>query len=306
MNFRCFVVALMTAGWAAALCFAAPQDFASDSSGDEGEEQRPIPKSIVDDSLYVLPGFKADVIYRHPPGEGSWVSLAVDDKGRLITSTQYGGLYRITLAADGAVADVQRLDIEIGGIQGLVYAFDSLYAVVNHYRDDSSGLYRLRDTNGDDQYDEVKRLRVFEGDNEHGPHAVILSPDGKGLYVVAGNRSALPEPEKSKAARNWADDGLLSYGRRYGEGISENRAGGWICRTDPDGKTFELIASGLRNPYDIAFNADGEMFTYDADMEDDMGGLSGITASRTPRLSMPSGRVWGATIGTFVSPPAWH
>ena len=269
MTFRSFVVVLIALGTPVALCFATPQDSAPASSDDDGG--RPIPKSIVDDSLYLLPDFEANVIYRHPPGHGSWISLTVDDKGRLITSTQLGGLYRITLATDGAAVDVQRLKIEIGGIQGLVYAFDSLYAVVNHYRDESSGLYRLRDTNGDDHYDEVKRLRVFESDNEHGPHDVILSPDGQALYIVAGNRAALPEPEKSKGARNWSDDGLLSYGRPYGDGISENRAGGWVCRTDPDGETFELIASGFRNPYDIAFNADGEMFTYDADMEDDMG-----------------------------------
>ena len=34
---------------------------------------------------------------------------------------------------------------------------------------------------------------------------------------------------------------------------------------------WELIASGMRNPFDIAFNRDGELFTYDADMEWDIG-----------------------------------
>ena len=46
---------------------------------------------------------------------------------------------------------------------------------------------------------------------------------------------------------------------------------GWIARTDPDGKEWELIAMGMRNPFDIAFNRDGELFTYDADMEWDIG-----------------------------------
>ena len=46
---------------------------------------------------------------------------------------------------------------------------------------------------------------------------------------------------------------------------------GWIARTDPDGKEWELIAAGMRNPFDIAFNRDGELFTYDADMEWDIG-----------------------------------
>ena len=47
--------------------------------------------------------------------------------------------------------------------------------------------------------------------------------------------------------------------------------GGWIARTDPDGKTWEIVSSGYRNSYDIAFNAEGELFAYDSDMEWDMG-----------------------------------
>jgi len=39
----------------------------------------------------------------------------------------------------------------------------------------------------------------------------------------------------------------------------------------PDGKEWELIAMGLRNEFDVAFNRVGELFTYDADMEWDIG-----------------------------------
>ena len=47
--------------------------------------------------------------------------------------------------------------------------------------------------------------------------------------------------------------------------------GGWIAATDPDGKNWELLTVGFRNAYDMAMNADGELFTYDADMEWDIG-----------------------------------
>jgi putative heme-binding domain-containing protein len=40
---------------------------------------------------------------------------------------------------------------------------------------------------------------------------------------------------------------------------------------DQDGKNIELFASGQRNTYDIAFNADGELFGFDSDMEWDWG-----------------------------------
>ncbi len=40
---------------------------------------------------------------------------------------------------------------------------------------------------------------------------------------------------------------------------------------NPDGSDIELVATGFRNEYDIAFNQQGELFTYDADMEWDVG-----------------------------------
>ena len=46
---------------------------------------------------------------------------------------------------------------------------------------------------------------------------------------------------------------------------------GHILRTDTNGATVELYAGGFRNPLDVAFNRDGEMFTFDADMEWDVG-----------------------------------
>ena len=46
---------------------------------------------------------------------------------------------------------------------------------------------------------------------------------------------------------------------------------GHVLQTDRDGTFFRLIAGGLRNPLDVAFNEAGEMFTYDADMERDIG-----------------------------------
>ena len=36
-------------------------------------------------------------------------------------------------------------------------------------------------------------------------------------------------------------------------------------------KNWEVFSMGYRNEYDIAFNADGELFSYDADMEWDLG-----------------------------------
>ena len=47
--------------------------------------------------------------------------------------------------------------------------------------------------------------------------------------------------------------------------------GGYVGRMDPEGKTVELFALGFRNQFDIAFDQNGELFTYDSDMEWDQG-----------------------------------
>ena len=50
----------------------------------------------------------------------------------------------------------------------------------------------------------------------------------------------------------------------------EKAPGGHIYRVSPDGKRWDLVSIGFRNPFDIAFNRDGELFTYDSDMEWDV------------------------------------
>ena len=40
-----------------------------------------------------------------------------------------------------------------------------------------------------------EKLKAFQGGGEHGPHAVRLSPDGKSLYVIAGNHTNPPKAE---------------------------------------------------------------------------------------------------------------
>ncbi|MAG56692.1 MAG: heme-binding protein [Planctomycetes bacterium] len=223
--------------------------------------------------LTVLKGFNAELVYSVPAKtEGSWVSLTVDPKGRLITSDQYGRIYRVTPAAPGRPASetvVEPLEIEIGGAQGLLCAFDRLYVMVNGKK---SGLYSVTDTDDDDKYDKVKKLRAFKGAGEHGPHAVVLSPDRRSLYVCAGNHTKPPKFDGWLLPPGSQEDLLLPRmwdARGHAAGILA--PGGWIARTDPEGKEFTLVSAGFRNEYDIAFNAEGELFTFDADMEWDIG-----------------------------------
>ncbi|OWW23605.1 heme-binding protein [Zobellia sp. OII3] len=241
--------------------------------------------------LKLQPGFAAEHLYS--PGDngmGSWVAMTFDNKGRLITSDQYGALYRMKISpigSDNLLPEIEKLKIhtgeqvadsiiQMGYAQGLLYAFNSLYVMVNHRGDDAfektSGLYRLQDTDNDDQYDKITLLKSLEGAGEHGPHSIVPSPDGKSLYVIAGNHTDLPEMDGYCLPNNWKDDNLFPQIKDpRGHANDRGAPGGWVAHLDPEGKRWELVASGFRNPFDLAFNDLGDMFVYDSDMEWDLG-----------------------------------
>jgi len=231
-------------------------------------------KAAAPESLSVPEGFKVELLYTVPKAtQGSWVSLTPDPKGRLIACDQYGAIYRLTVPPVGKEGEVQvePLQTTVGGAHGLLYAFDSLYVMVNEKA--GKGLWRLQDLDGDDQFEKAEHLRKMDGGGEHGPHGIALGPDKKSLYFAGGNHTKLPEKmELSRAARAWNEDLLLP--RMWdagGHAVGVVAPGGYICKTDPDGKTVELFTAGFRNQYDIAFDQNGELFTFDSDMEWDIG-----------------------------------
>ncbi|MBX2916692.1 MAG: c-type cytochrome [Cyclobacteriaceae bacterium] len=247
------------------------------------------------DKLKLPPGFKAEHLYSPAEHEqGSWVAMTFDNKGRMLTSDQYGAIYRIELPAVGDTtpvkvekliigseaersADTTTLKIGMGFAQGLLYAFNSLYVMVNHNSDKNfdknTGLYRLQDTDGDDQFDKITLLKSFSGEpGEHGPHSIVLSPDKKSIYISAGNHVDVPKFDTYRLPPVWQEDNLFPQ-IKDPRGHANNRQapGGWIAHIDSLGEKWELVGAGFRNEFDIAFNDAGDLFTYDSDMEWDFG-----------------------------------
>ncbi|MEM7010093.1 MAG: family 16 glycoside hydrolase, partial [Verrucomicrobiota bacterium] len=228
------------------------------------------------DRIKAPEGFEVELVYSVPgPKQGSWVALCNDDKGRIYASDQYGVLYRFTPPAAGAQlkeSDVERVPVEIRAINGMCFAFGALYVGVNDYEKKiDSGLYRITDTDGDDQLDKAEKLRPMNARGDHGVHYVIPTPDGEALYLITGNNADLTEvTANSPVQPRWGEDHLLE---RMPDGRGHNRGrlapGGIIYRVDPEGKNFVAIANGFRNIYGGAVNREGELFTYDADMEYD-------------------------------------
>ncbi len=238
---------------------------------DKVEEPKP-PEATPVASMKVKKGFKVELLHTVKGAtEGSWVSSCFDGKGRLIVSDQYGGLFRVTVPPIGGKSEdtkVEPIPVQLGEAQGLCWAFDSLYAITNSGKY-PRGLYRVSDTDKDDMPDKVEALRLFPNQGgEHGPHAVLPGPDGHSLYVVIGNQTPLTEMDSSRVPRHWAEDNLLEpplIGRGFMREVMA--PGGWVAKTDKDGKKWELITTGFRNQYDAAFNKEGSLFTFDADME---------------------------------------
>lgn len=226
--------------------------------------------------IKVAKDFKVELLYSVPGGDqGSWVNLCADDKGRIYASDQYGGLYRFAPPAAGQPLDpkdVQKLPVEIRAINGMAFAFGALYVGVNDYESlIPCGLYRITDSNGDDQLDKVELLRAMDAKGDHGVHAVVPTPDGKALYLICGNGTKRTETAAgSPVPAVWGEDHLLPRmpdGRGFMRDVMG--PGGIVYRVSPDGKDFSMYATGFRNIFDAAVNREGELFTYDADMEYD-------------------------------------
>lgn len=273
-------------------------------------------------NLKLPSGFHADHLYS--PGEhdqGSWVAMTFDDKGRMIACDQYGSLYRVTIPPVGsdtntAKVQVEKLDIQVAGdtakmkigfAHGLLYAFNSLYVMVNDEGDTTlerrSGLYRLQDMNHDDQYDKITLIKALNGEGEHGPHNPVLSPDKKSIYVIAGNFTDIPKMNSYRSASFGQIDNLMPLIRDpNGHDNTVQNHGGWIAHMDSTGNNWELISSGFRNPFDLTFNREGEMFAYDSDMEWDFG----LPWYRPTRIChVTSGSEFGWRPGTEKWSPAY-
>jgi glucose/arabinose dehydrogenase len=233
------------------------------------------------DRIKAPKGFEVELVYSVPGGDqGSWVALASDDKNHIYASDQYGDLYRFPAPAPGQPLqqeDVKKVPVNIRAINGMIFADGHLYAGVNDYEQKTtSGFYRISDSDDNGELDKVELLRAFESKSDHGVHAVVPTPDGKHFYLITGNNAIIEggpyegTPDSSPVAKVWGDDHLLP---RIPDGRGHNRhvlaPGGIVYRVSRDGSEFEIFASGFRNIYGGSLNKDGELFTYDADMEYD-------------------------------------
>jgi len=215
--------------------------------------------------ITVQPGFKVELLRSAQADESSWISMAFDNIGNIVLGLDDVGVGYLNINADDDEIPFKRINNSLKHCRGVLYAHGSIYVSATN----SQGFYRLQDTTGDGTFDKQELLLPLEYKSRfgHGINQITLGPDNQ-IYLSCGNDVVMPAKVATTSTYNSArKDWLLPNPHDAGQ---DDRVG-YILRMDSEGRSFHVIAGGLRNQVDIAFNADDEMFTFDADMEWDVG-----------------------------------
>ena len=157
-----------------------------------------------------------------------------DDRIRLVVDTDGDG------RADRSTVFANRFNGPLDGTGAgiLVWGNDVFYTCIPH-------LWRLRDEGGDGRAERRERLYsgfgvrfAFRG---HDLHGLTAGPDGR-LYFSIGDRG---------------------YHVLTPQGTLANPESGAVFRCERDGSHLEVVATGLRNPQELAFDDFGNLITGD-------------------------------------------
>ncbi len=206
--------------------------------------------------LKVPPGFKAKLFACDPLIEYPSVISIGPKPGAIFVAIDY----MTGLGTDGKVKSEIRLVEDTNGdgyadkatvvakgfnsIQGMAYHDDTLFVMhapfLTAIRKPAAHAARL----ADDRKELLTGLGLKPGDNSsrlHCANGVIVGPDGW-LYLAMGdNGTNVLRPEGDRLIFN----------------------GGGILRCRPDGRDLHVFSTGLRNIYDIALDAELNVFTRD-------------------------------------------
>jgi putative heme-binding domain-containing protein len=203
---------------------------------------------------------------------GSLIAMSFNEFGHILASKEGSGLLLIYDANGDKIPErVRTYCDKVKNIQGILALNGEVF--VTGEGPDGTGLYRLSDKDRDGTLEHVRTLLKFKCEvAEHGPHGIVLGPDGL-IYVMLGNHATLDgQYENGSPHRDYYDTDLVpKYEDPGGHAVGIKAPGGIVIRTDTEGSGVQLVAGGLRNPYDLTFNRDGELFIHDADMESDDG-----------------------------------
>lgn len=242
-----------------------------------------------DDRFAIPAGFTVVQAVKIPDDDPkfSLVNMCFDGQGRLLVSRENGPVLLCTDPdKDGTLQKVSVYCDIVKNCQGMCSVKDALLLVGNGPK--GTGLYRCKDSKQQGKIDSAELLVAFQGGmGEHGPHAIIHGPDDM-LYLVVGNHAhtKVDKLASNSPLRRWPDgqmgpdqgkpgtteDVLLPrLNDARGHAANILAPGGTIWRMDHDAKELALVVAGFRNHFDAAFSPEGELWTFDSDMEWDEG-----------------------------------
>jgi len=217
-------------------------------------------------------GFALELV-AHRRESGSLIAMTFNEFGQIICSREDGPLLLISDSNDDTVPDKTRVYCDkVKNCQGILCVSGKVFVVGDGPQ--GAALYRLSDDNHDGTAETVKTILRFDGGmGEYGPHGLVLGPDGL-IYVSLGNAATPVADYASDSPHRDYYEGDLPTSRQHDPGkqaLGVKAPGGVVIRTNTRGSFVELLAGGLRNAYDLAFNSAGDLFTHDSDMEGDRG-----------------------------------
>ncbi|HZM86043.1 MAG TPA: PQQ-dependent sugar dehydrogenase [Blastocatellia bacterium] len=173
------------------------------------------------------------------------VSLAFDSRGRLFVGT-YNGRILIMLDndEDGRLDQIKTFATGLIQPLGLEFRANGDLFLTNNELFGAGRIIRLRDLNGDDVADES--TIIIDGlpsEGDHQTDRLKFGPDGL-LYFGQGSSTDAGTPDPGRPG--------------------ERPLNASILRIDVDNPTISVVATGLRNPFGMAFHPEnGQLFTTD-------------------------------------------
>jgi glucose/arabinose dehydrogenase len=183
------------------------------------------------------------------------VSMTFDSRGRLFVGTINKILILLDNNEDGAVDEVKTFATGVQLPLGLEFRSDGDLFVSSNVVFGVGRIMRLRDQDGDDVAEE--KTIILDGlpsEGDHQTNKLKFGPDGL-LYFGQGSSTDNGAPEGSRPP--------------------ERPFNATIMRMDVDNPQASIFASGLRNPFGMAFHPEnGELFATDGGSGELCTGLS--------------------------------
>lgn len=212
-------------------------------------------------------GFRVEVAAE---GFGSLILVAVAHDGAVVVSSiEHGLLQLVDENADGRFESAEKFCPEVAGCQGLLFLADgTAWAMARSAA--GTGVHRLTASALPRKAELVLPLAGEMG--EHGPHAILAAPGGR-LLLVLGNHVQPMRPVAASSPFDTIYEGhpLPRIEDPNGHAVGIRAPGGSLLLFDPATGLVERFAAGFRNAYDATYDDAGALFTFDSDMEWDIG-----------------------------------